>query len=273
MISPASNQRLAEQRRLLVAEVAGDGHAREVADPLAVDLRGPADLGQHRRRDADGVEQPRVPRERLEVHQHGPRGVGDIGDVPAAPDAARQGPDEPAVDGAEEQVAGLGGGPTLGAARLEDPGELERGRVRRDGEPGPRTEAVRTTGTRRCQPLARLGGPGVLPDDGVVDRAAGPTVPDDRGLALVADPDRGERTRVRAGLAQGHADAGADALDDLVRVVLDPAGSRGDLGVLQLVAGDDRPGPVEEDAAAARRPLVDGGDERARLHAGAFPDD
>ena len=60
-------------------------------------------------------------------------------------------------------------------------------------------------------------------------------------------------------------DAGPHALEDLVGVVLDPAGSRRDLGVLQLVAGDRLPGPVEQDAAAARRPLVDGGDERPRF--------
>ena len=67
-------------------------------------------------------------------------------------------------------------------------------------------------------------------------------------------------------VTQRDPDAGPHALEDLLGIVLDPAGSRGDLGVLQLVAGDRPTRPVEQDAAAARRPLVDGGDERPRIH-------
>ena len=37
------------------------------------------------------------------------------------------------------------------------------------------------------QPLADIGRPPVLPDDGAVDRLAGLTVPDDCGLALIGD--------------------------------------------------------------------------------------
>ena len=66
--------------------------------------------------------------------------------------------------------------------------------------------------------------------------------------------------------AERDPDARPHAFEDLVSVMLDPAGSWPDLGVLQLVAGDESPGPVEEDAAAARRALIDGGDERSRLH-------
>ena len=96
---------LPEERRLLVAEIARDRDAGEVPDPLAVDLGRRTDRRQHRRRDADRVEQLRLPGERLEAHQHRARGVRDVGHVDAAPRATRQVPDEPAVDRAEQQVA------------------------------------------------------------------------------------------------------------------------------------------------------------------------
>src|SRR4029079_8355390 len=105
----------------------------------------------------------------------------------------------------------------------------------------------------------RVGGPGVLPYDRVLDRAAGRTRPDHRGLALVADPDRGQRTAVRVDRAQGDPDARPHALEDLVGVVLDPAGTRRDLGVSQLMAGGPPPRPAQKEAAAARRAPVDGG--------------
>ena len=82
---------LAEQRRLLVAEVARDRDAGQVPDPVAVDLGRGADLGQHRGRHADRVEQRRLPGERLEAHQHRPRGVRDVGHVDAAASGRRSG--------------------------------------------------------------------------------------------------------------------------------------------------------------------------------------
>ncbi len=249
---------------MLVAQVARDRHAGQVADAVAVDLgRGP-DPGQHRRRDPHRIEQGRLPGERLEPHQHRARGVGDVDAVDATVDAAGEMPDQPRIDRPEQQLARLGGGPSFRPAVLEDPGQLERRRIGRDRQPGQAAEPVRPA--IGGQPLACRGGPGVLPDDGVVDRAPGPARPDDGRLALVADADGGQRAGVRTRLTQRDPDAGPHALEDLVGVVLDPAGSRRDLGVLQLVAGDRLPGPVEQDAAAARRPLIDGGDERPRLH-------
>jgi hypothetical protein len=52
---------LPEQRRLLVAQRAGDRHAVQRPARLAVDLGRRADLGQHRARDADGLAQAVVP--------------------------------------------------------------------------------------------------------------------------------------------------------------------------------------------------------------------
>ena len=101
---------LAERGRLLVAEDAGDRHAAEhaaLAD-VAVHLGGGPDLRQHRQRDAHLLGDVRVPGQRVEVHQHGARGVGRVGDVQAAVGAAGHVPDQPGVDVAEHQVARLG---------------------------------------------------------------------------------------------------------------------------------------------------------------------
>ena len=95
----------------------------------------------------------------------------------------------------------------------------------------------------------------------------GPTraaIPHDRRLALVADADRGEGAPIDTGLTQRDPDAGTDTLEDLVGVVLDPARTRRDLSMLELVAGDDLPGVIEQEASTAGRPLVDGGNEEGR---------
>ena len=101
---------LAEERRLLVAEVAGDGDAldrrRAAASPYTCARA--LDLGEHRPRHADGVEQLLVPVLGRQVHQHRAAGVGDVGDVQAAVGAAGEVPDDPGVHVAEQQVARLG---------------------------------------------------------------------------------------------------------------------------------------------------------------------
>ena len=100
--------------RLLVAEVAGQRHLaaeRAVRPRLAV-VRGPTTAGS-RAASAAGcrrtTEQLVVPVQRLQVHQHGPAGVGDVGDVHAAVRAAGEVPQHPGVGVAEDGVAALGG--------------------------------------------------------------------------------------------------------------------------------------------------------------------
>ncbi len=103
---------LAEERRLLVAEVAGHRDALDGGDAgLAVDLARGVDLGQHRPRHADRVQQLVVPVERGQVHQQRAAGVGHVGDVQPAVDAAGQVPDDPGVHVAEQELARAGPGP------------------------------------------------------------------------------------------------------------------------------------------------------------------
>ena len=77
-------------------------------------------------------------------------------------------------------------------------------------------------------------GAAVLPDDGIADRLSGRAVPDQRGLALIGDADRGDVARVEPGLVQRLARGGELAFPDLDRVVLDPARLRIDLPELAL---------------------------------------
>jgi hypothetical protein len=86
------------------------------------------DLGQHRDRDAHVRGDVLAPGQRVEVHEHGARSIGDVGDVHAAVDAARHVPQHPGVGVAEQQVATLGG---LARAVdvVEDPLDLRAGEV------------------------------------------------------------------------------------------------------------------------------------------------
>ena len=71
--------------------------------------------------------------------------------------------------------------------------------------------------------LCERRGAAVLPDDGVVDGLAGVAVPDDGGLALVGDAERGDVARANASLAED-LDGGAELRgQDLEGIVLDPA--------------------------------------------------
>ena len=129
------------------------------------------------------------------------------------------------------------------------------------GRPGLAAEAVLADVAAEL-PAERVGA-GVLPDEGVVDGLAGVPVPQQGGLALVGDADRLD---VGGGDTRLDDRAGDDLLDigpDLGGVVFDPARLGEDLLVLLLVDGDDPAVLVEDDAAAGRGALVDGGDERA----------
>src|SRR5690606_25611550 len=96
-----------------------------------------------------------------------------------------------------------------------------------------------------------------------VHGAARAPVPHDRGLALVADPDRGDVEVGQVGAGERSGAHLARAVPDLDGVVLDPARAWQVLAVLELPARADLPGPVHDDGARARRALVDRQDEVA----------
>ena len=143
--------------------IAGDRHAGERAR-----ARGPSpytserrpDLRQHRQRDAHVLGDARVPGQGVQVHQHGAGGVGRVGDVQAAVDAAGHVPDHPGVHVAEHQVAGLGLLP--GALDVvEDPARpsARRSRWPAAARPWPCTARRRRRGRRGLDRWRRCGCP------------------------------------------------------------------------------------------------------------------
>ena len=268
---------LAHRRGLLVAEVAGQQHRPaerpvRAGQPVAGRICGRPDSRQHLARYAEQRQQLVIPVQGGQVHQHGAAGVSRVSDVHAAVGPAGQVPQQPAVDGAEQRVARLGGRP--GAVDvLQDPLQLAAGEVGGRRQPGPLPDQLAAP-----VPVQRGGdrvGAGVLPDDRVAVGLAGPPVPHHRGLALVGDADRGQVTGPQPGPAQAGFDDLAGARPDLRRIMLHPARPGHDLVVLQLVAGHLAAVMVEDHETGAGRALVDGGDElgHAGLHPGAVGDD
>ena len=107
-------------RGFSAASINGDVAQAQRGRDATVNFARRPHLGQHAARHAQHAQQFVVPVERVDVEQHRPRGVGDVGHVGLA---ARQLPDEPAVDGAEGQLAGLGLRTRTGDV-VENPGDL-----------------------------------------------------------------------------------------------------------------------------------------------------
>jgi hypothetical protein len=164
---------LADRRRLLVAGNRGDrdGGTEEAGISAAEIAVGVAHFRQQRARDAERVKQIVVPGEAPQVEQHRARGVGDIGCMQPA---AGQPPQQERIDRAERDFPGAG---ALGEPgwRIEQPTDFRRGEVRVDDKAGTLGDPLAET--RGAPGFAQFGGAPVLPDDGVMDRAAGGAVP------------------------------------------------------------------------------------------------
>ncbi len=166
---------LSERGRLLVAEHPGDRHPVEHPGATPELARGGQDLRQHRHRHTHLGRDRRVPAQGVQVHQHRPAGVGHVGQVHPAGDPAGEVPDQPAVHGAEQQVAALGVRPGAGHL-VQDPARLRPGEVGGQRQPHPRL-VPRGATPERAEGLAQRRGAGVLPHDRVVvpgARCAGP---------------------------------------------------------------------------------------------------
>ena len=239
---------LAEQRGLLVArrprdlDLAAEVHRVGVLVELAVGHG----TRQHTARYIENFQYLIVPVQRVDVEHHRPAGVGVVGHVDLA---AGQLPDEPRLHRAEQQVAALGTRTHAGHV-VQDPLELCGREVGVDDQPGLLPDQVGQAAG--LQLVAVLACAAALPDNGVVDRLAGVTVPDDGRLALVRDADGGDVLRRRADLVHGrqrHAELGRP---DLVGVMLDPAGLGEILGELLLRNAAHLAPGVKKDAAVGR---------------------
>jgi hypothetical protein len=247
---------LAECRGLLVSEDSGNGHLPKQAVRFrhTVDLGRAADLRQHRGRHAERIQDVLAPGQGREVHEHRAAGVRHVRCVHSTVDTAREVPEHPGVRRPEHQVARLG---LLARALdvLEDPDDLGAGEICGQRKPDVLLESLDSAVLREAfDDVLRAG---VLPDDGVVHRLARVPVPDDRGLALIGDADRGDVVTGEVCLREGLADDLSGVAPDLSRVVFDPPGPGEDLLMLQLAGRDDRARLVEDDRPAARRALID----------------
>ena len=180
---------LADERRLLIAEDAGDGQTRQRPHGLAVHLARRDDPRQAGARDVEQAQDVGVPLQRLDVHELRAAGVGHVGDVEPSVRPAGQVPDEPGIDRAEQGVAGL-----RLLARTGDVGEqpmqLEAGKIARQRQAGLGAQAILAAVGREAR--HQVVDARVLPDERVAERLAGAPIPQKRGLALVRDADRGE---------------------------------------------------------------------------------
>ena len=172
--------------------------------------------------------------------------------------AAGEIPDHPRVDRAEQRFAALG---RLRARRRRSRGSTaacDPEKYVAGGRP------VRSRSSAACRLRARWTiafAARVLPDDRVVPGTSGFRIPDDRGLALIGDADRGEvRAPSVRRCAARRAITSSTRAAISQRIVLDPAGLRQDLLVLELMAGDLGAALVEHHEARAGRSLIDGAD-------------
>ena len=226
----------------------------EMGGGLAVHLAGRTDFRKHGGGDAEDVQQFLVPGAGMDVEQEGAGGVAGIGAVQFSPG---QVPEEPAVHGAEQELARLGPGPRVRHV-VEKPGELGAGEVGVDDQAGLCPEELLQP--EALQVVAGCGGAPVLPDDGVMDRPAGQPVPDQRGFPLVGDPDGGDVRGAHAGADQGlcgHPDLGRP---DFPAVLLHPAGPGKYLADFLLRQRPDRAVMVEDNGPGTGGPLVQGKD-------------
>ena len=167
--------------------------------------------------------------------------------------AAREVPDQPGIDRAEQQFAVPG--PLTGTGHvIENPFELGRRKIGIDDETGMLANV-------RLQPfglqlVANSRRAPALPDDGIAHRFAGGLFPNHRGLALVGDADGGNLGGTHTGFVEHFARYATLAAPDLHRIVLDPAGLRVNLGKLLLRNTDTVPGLIKQNGSRTRGSLI-----------------
>ena len=242
---------LSEQRSLLVTGNAGhrDLHTAQIGG--AVDLAGIRHAGQDAARDIQCLEQGVVPVQRADVIQHGAAGVGAVGDMHSA---AGQLPDQPCVHSAEQDLPCLGALPRTGHI-VQDPLDLRCGEIGIRHQAGILPDVVCHAGLLQ-QFIHQRSRAAALPDDGIVDGAAGGLFPQDGGLPLVGDANGGDIVGIDTALGHHLVHDSILGGPDLHGVVLHPALLRIDLLKLALLHRNDILLIVEQDGTAAGGSLI-----------------
>ena len=242
---------LPEQCSLLVPGNAGHRHLHPAQVGGAVDLAGIRHAGQDATGDVQRFEQGVVPVQGADVVEHGAAGVGAVGHMDFA---AGELPHQPGVHGAEQDLARLGPLPRAGHV-IQDPLDLGGGKIGIRHQAGILADVFRHAGLLH-QLVHQRGGAAALPDDGIVDGAAGGLFPQDGGLALVGDADGVNVMDIHAALGHHLVHDPVLGGPDLHGVVLHPALLRVDLLKLPLLHRDDVLLVVKQDGAAAGGSLV-----------------
>jgi hypothetical protein len=138
---------------------------------------------------------------------------------------------------------------------VEQPGKLQRRRIRRDRQAGPLLEPMDASVGR--ERIGRNGGTGVLPSDRSGNRVSRPAIPEHDALTFVRDSDPRHVGRRGARRAERFVDALLGSLPDLVHVELNPPGPRVVHGLGALRGRDRAAFLVEEHAARAGGAVVD----------------
>ena len=243
---------LAEQCALLVAGCAGNRHrsAEDARDALAIDAGRRLDFRQHSLRHVEVAEEVFVPMELVDVEEHRAGSVRIIRDMRFA---AREFPDQPRINRAEQQLTLLG---TLLRAldMVENPANLRCGEVCVNRQTRLLTHLFHEAFRFQCfGNWSRLT---ALPDNRVVDWPTGLLVPDDGRLALVRDADAGDVARDEARLLEGFLHDRDHRAPDFLGVMLDPARFREMLRELLLGHAHDLGVAVEDDGAVRRRACI-----------------
>src|SRR6218665_394643 len=145
--------------------------------------------------------------------------------------SAGQIPEQPGVHGAREKFTALSSHASSWN-RIKYPRDLGRRKVGGKGESGLWGEPGATAPRRK--PVNLWLGTGVLPHDCVGDRGAGVSIPDDGGLALVCDTDRGDLGGRGTRSAEYVKHCRCDTVPHLEGVMFNPAGLRKNLFVFTL---------------------------------------
>ena len=186
----------------------------------------------------------------MDVEQHG---AGCVGVVRHVDLASRQVPDEPGVHRTGAQFPLLRPLPHAGNV-IQHPADLGAGEVGIDQQAG--FLRHRLAKACRLQIIADGGGAAALPHDGVIHRLSGGAVPQDGGLPLVGDAQRGDFLGVDVGAVHGLCQGPLLRGPDLHGVVLHPAGLGIDLAEWILGPGEDLALPVKEDRPGTGGSLI-----------------
>ena len=155
-------------------------------------------------------------------------------------------PDQPGFHGAEQKLPIFCQFPCPGDV-FQNPADFGAGEVGVDDQTGFLPDGIHQS--LLGETVAVFGGSAALPHNGIADGTACGFVPDDGGLPLVGDADGGDiRSR---GADVGHGLPGYLQLggEDLVGVMLHPAGLGENLGKFLLGNAANLSGVVEQDAA------------------------